>query len=113
MKSTVVRNHVRSNKHEMGKDCLARKEAVERDTAQAFRAAETEHPRGETLPEDQRVYRVRVVRVFLHTATPLNKLSYFRSLLEENALRLADRRQMADLIPFVFTRAGKYKKGNF
>ena len=99
LKSTIVRNHVRSNKHEMGKNRLARKEAVERDIAQAFRAAETEHPR-----EDQRVYRVRVVRVFLRTATPLNKLSYFRFLLEENALRLADRRQMADLIPFVFSQ---------
>ena len=104
LKSTVVRNHVRSNKHEMGKNRLARKDAVERDIAQAFRAAETEHPRGETLPEDQRVYRVRVVRVFLRTATPLNKLSYFRCLLEENALRLADRRQMADLIPFVLSQ---------
>ena len=104
LKSTVVRNHVRSNKHEMGKNSLARKEAVERDIAQAFRATETEHPRGETLPEDQRVYRVRVVRVFLRTATPLNKLSYFRCLLEENALRLADRRQMADLTPFVLSQ---------
>ena len=45
-----------------------------------------------------------VVRVFLRTASPLNKLCYFRCLLEENALRLADRRQMADLIPFVFSQ---------
>lgn len=48
------------------------------------------HTRGETLPEDQQIYRVCVVHVFLH----LNKLSYFRSLLEENALRLTDKRQM-------------------
>lgn len=33
------------------------------------------------------------------TATPLNKLSHFRGLLEENAFRLTDRRQMADLVP--------------
>ena len=112
LKSTVVRNHVRSNKHEMGKNRLARKDAVERDIAQAYRAAETEHPSGETLPEDQQVYRVRVVRVFLRTAKPLYKLSYFRCLLEENALRLADRRQMADLIPFVFSQEQEsIKKG--
>ena len=47
---------------------------------------------------------MRVVPVFLRTATPLNKLSYFRCLSEENALRLTDRRQMADLIPFVFAQ---------
>ena len=110
LKSTVVRNYVRSNKHEMGKNRLARKDAVERDIAQAFRAAETEHSRGETLREDQRVYRVRVVHVFLRTATPLNKLSYFRCLLEENALRLANRRQLADLIPFVFSQEQKNLK---
>ena len=28
LKSTVVRNHVHSNKHEMGKNRLARKDAV-------------------------------------------------------------------------------------
>ena len=97
-----MRNYLRSNKHKMGK---ARKEATERDIAHAFKSAEMEqHPRCETLPEDQRVYRVRIVRVFLRTATPLNKLNDFRGLLEENALRLTDRRQMADIVPFVFTQ---------
>ena len=104
LKSTVVRNHVRSHRHKLGNDRLTRKEAVERDIAQAFQTAETGHTRGDTLPEDQRIYRVRVVRVFLRTATPLNKLSYFHCLLEENALRLTDRRQMADVIPFVFAQ---------
>ena len=105
LKSSVVHNHVKSSKHKLGKERLAKKEATERDIAHVFKSVETEqHLRGETLPEDQRVYRVRVVRTFLRTATPLNKLPQFRGLLEENALRLTDKRQMADIVPFIFTQ---------
>ena len=104
---------MRSNKHKIGKDCLARKEAVERDIAQAFLTTEIEHTIGDTLPEDQRIYSVCVVCVFLHT--PLNKLSYFCCLLQvqENALRLTYRHQMVDLIPFVFAQEQESLKRKF
>ena len=83
-----MHNHVRSNKHKRGKDRLARKDATDRDIATTFtRTQQKEHHRGETLPEEQRVYKVRVVRAFLRTVTPLNKLAHFQRLLEENALR--------------------------
>ena len=111
LKSSVVSNHVKSSKHKLGKERLARKEAAERDIATAFQTANQElHPRGETLPEEQRIYRVKVVRVFLRTATPLNKLNHFRGLLEENALLLSDRRQMADIVPFIFSQEQKLIK---
>lgn len=95
---------MKSSKHALGKERLARKEASERDIASAYAVAEDVHPRGETLPEDQRIYRAKVVQVFLRTGTPLNKLTHFRALLEENALRLSDRRQMADIVPFIFNQ---------
>lgn len=38
---------------------------------------------------------------FLKASIPMNKLSCFRSLIEMNVLRLADRSHMANLIPFV------------
>ena len=69
------------------------------------------------MPEEQRVYRVKVVHVFLRTATPPNKLTHFRGLLEENAVRFSDRRLMADIVPFISSKekemikqeiAGKY-----
>ena len=105
LKSSVVRNHLRLNKHQLGKNRLVRKNATEKDIAAAFeRTQQEEHPRGETLPEEQRVYRVRVVQAFLRTATPLNKLAHFRGLLEENVLHLTDRRHMADIVPFVFAQ---------
>ena len=102
LKRSVIANHVKSTKHVLGKQRLARKEASERDIASVLATTQGVHPRGETLSEDQRIYRVKVVKVFLRTGTPLNKLSHFRHLLEENALRLSDRRQMADIVPLIF-----------
>ena len=62
------------------------------------------HPVGETLPMDQRVYRVKVLKCFLRAAVPLTKLDYFRELLEESAYRLSDRRHMSDLVPLVVSQ---------
>ena len=56
-------------KHKSSKQWLARKEVNERDIAKALHATDQElHPQGETLPEE-RVYNVKVVHIFLRTAT--------------------------------------------
>ena len=44
---------------------------------------------------------MKVVSCFLRAAVPLNKMQFFRNLLEENAYRLTDRHYMSDLIPFI------------
>ena len=102
IKSSSVRNHLRSSKHLEGKKRLDRKEAREQDIAQALERYNSErHPRGETLPESQQVFRVKVVRTFLAAGVPLSKLCIFRELLEENGFRLSDRCFMFDLVPFI------------
>ena len=53
------------------------------------------------LPDEQRIYRVKVVIAFLRAGIPISKLEYLRHILEENALRLTDTRHMLDLVPFV------------
>ena len=62
---------------------------------------ETKHLRGETLPEQQQVYHVKVVTAFLRAGIPLSKLDSFRDLLEENAYRLTDHQRMFDIVPFI------------
>lgn len=47
-------------------------------------------PVGQTLPEDQRLYGVKVVMALLRAGIPLPKLEYLRDILEETALQLAD-----------------------
>ena len=102
LKSSSLRNHFRSTKHVEGKKRIARKEARERDIAEAFKVYNADNNlKGETVPESQQVYQVKVVTCFLRAGVPLSKFSCFRELLEESAFRTSDRRHMLDLIPFV------------
>ena len=98
LKMSSVRNHVRSVKHEKGVKRLKGKEQRERSIAEGLAAHNQEnHLRGETLPADQQVYRVKVVSCFLKAGVPLRKYKHFPELLEENALRS----RLSDLIPFI------------
>ena len=102
LKSSSIKNHLKSNKHQEGKVKLSKKEAREKDIAEALVQYNSDnHLRGETLPQSQQVYRVKVVKTFLQAGVPLSKLNIFRDLLEENGYRLSDRRFMFDLIPFI------------
>ena len=103
VKRGVVTNHIQSTKHQDAKDKLEKKEAREHDIVIALKRNDaTVHPKGEMVPDAQRVYRVKVVWTFLRAAVPLNKLDLFRDLLEEHAFRLTDRRHnMSDIISFI------------
>ncbi len=68
----------------MYKEGLQIKEARERNIADSPRKYNSEsYQKGETLPEDHLVYRVKVVSAFLRAGMP--KIQAFRELLEENA----------------------------
>ena len=99
--SSSINNHIKSAKHREGKKRLESKEKREIDIAVALKIADATNPVGQSLPQDQRIYRIKVVTSFLRAGVPLNKLECFREILEENAYRLTDRRHMSDLIPFI------------
>ena len=102
LKRSIVTYHLKSTKHVQRKEKLLRKDKREKDIAEVLKKNdEHEHPKGETLPTEQRVYRVKVVQTFLRAAIPLNKLDHFRELLEENGFRLTDRRHMSDIVPLI------------
>ena len=108
LKKSVVELHIKCDKHKVGKEKLKSKSSREQCIVEALHAYDKEvHPVGETLPEDQRVYRVKVLNTFLRAGVALNKLDLFRDLLEENGLRLAGRRPMSDLIPFLLAEEKK------
>ena len=79
VKSSTVKNHIRSTKHVDAKKLLSTKEAREQDIAIAHNS--TDHLVGENLPEAQQVFQVKVVTVFLKSAVPLGKVGHFRELL--------------------------------
>ena len=98
----MISNHLKSTKHRAGKVRVAKREKAESDIAEALVASDKEsHPVGETLPQDQRVFHIKVVMAFLRAGVPLSKMTSFRELLEENAFCLSDRRHMSDVIPFI------------
>ena len=101
-KRSVINQHIQSAKHNKSKERLQVKEAREKNIADMLiqHNAET-HLRGETLPERQQVYRIKVVTAFLKAGVPLCKIESFRELLEENAYRLTNRRNMHDYVPFI------------
>ena len=101
----IIELHVKSEKHKRGIIKLASKEKREQDIVKALGAYDKEaHPVGESLPVDQCVFRVKVVSTFLKAGVPLNKIDVFRDILEGGGgHRLAGRRPMSDLIPFILS----------
>ena len=102
VKKSVIKNHVESTKHITSKSRLKEREKRDSDIVDALQKYSKEvHPKGKTLSDSTRVYRVKVVRAFLRAGTPLQKIDSFRELLEESAFSLSSSQHMRDLIPFI------------
>ena len=69
------------------------------------------HPKGEMLSDNQRVFRVRVLKTFLKAGVPLQKMDDFRELLEDGGYRLTSVPNMRQLIPFVRKEEEEMIKG--
>ena len=71
LKKSIIELHIKSEKQNRGKIKLASKEKREQDLVKALGAYDHEvHPVGESLPTDQRVFRVEVVSTFLKAGVP-------------------------------------------
>ena len=102
VKKSVLIQNVKSVIHATGKERLASKQAKERNIADMLRKCDKdEHPLGETLSEEVKVYRIKVVTSFLKARVPLSKIDCFRDLLEENAFRLSQASNLSQLVPFI------------
>ena len=64
------------------------------------------NPRGETLSELNKLYRIKVVTAFLKSGIPLQKIDGLREVLEAGRYRLTNARGIHDLVPFVRTNEG-------
>ena len=105
LRKNIITNQIACKKHKTSKDKVRTSKAKDQTIIDSLRIYDTEHhPVGETLPMSQLVYRLKVLKTFLRAAIPLTKLDAFRDLLEENAVRLTDRRHMSDLIPFLHSQ---------
>ena len=97
-----IEYHIKSGKHDDGKKKLQKRKANDLDIAQSLMKYNKEvHGQGETLPEQQQVFRVKVVKSFLQAVVPLCKVDHFRALFEETGYRLTDKRFLFEHIPFI------------
>jgi hypothetical protein len=97
VKKSVIKNHVESMKHRSSKGRLKEKEKRDSDIVDAMqRYSKQVHPKGETLSDNTRVYRVKVVQAFLRAGISLQKIDRFRELLEESAFSLSSSQHMRE-----------------
>ena len=86
LKRSIIKNHIQSTKHRSSKENKANKQKQDKTVLEARKVYEKEvHPRGETLPEAQKLYRIKLVKVFLKVGIPLSKIKILHELLEEHA----------------------------
>lgn len=102
VKKSVLLQHIKSTKHANGKMLLASHKLQDQKIADMLKKYDAEkHPVGEKIPDDVRVFRIKVVRCFLKAGVPLAKVDFFRELFEENAFRLTHSSNLYQLIPFI------------
>jgi len=93
---------VSSSKYSNLKQRLKEKKVKDADIAKCLKQYDEEqHPSGECLPENQRIYHIKVVSSFLKARVPLAKIDSFRDVFEDHGYRLACRRTMSDHLLFV------------
>ena len=102
VKRSTVKNHVSSAKHAESQAKSKKRSVMDGNILSALKKYDVRvNPVGQSLSDEQRLYRVKVVRTLLRAGIPLSKLDTLRDLLEESATRLTDTRHMYELIPFI------------
>ncbi len=104
-KASSIKRHIYSKRHAASK----RQRGKEGEKQQSIIASihkfdQEHHPLGETIPENERSYRLEVVETFLKAGVALAKVGQFRNLLEKHGTRLACRSTLSRMIPIVLAR---------
>ena len=111
-KASIIKHHVDSQKHKSGVEKIAKKKKRDLTVLDAIKNYDKEvHPKDEMLSDNQRVFRVRVLKTFLKAGVPLQKMDDFRELLEEGGYHLTSVPNMRQLIPFVRKEEEEMIKG--
>ena len=108
-KKSSITYHIRSGKHKKSKDKKKEKsEEAETIVDHLKRYVRDHHPVGENLPEETRLFRLRVTQCFLEAGIPLEKVKgNLRDLLEEGGQRLTSSSHLRECIPVIH---GMYRK---
>ena len=87
-KKSSVAAHTKRSRHAVSKEKAKKDRLREQSLMQALSKQKESRIVEETLPSQQRAYRVRVVEAFLRKGLPLAKVNGLRDLPEKNAFQL-------------------------
>ena len=101
-KKSTVRKHINSVKHNDAKRAIQNQD----QSLLTFlrRQDEEGNPKGETLPEDMRLFRFDLVEAFLSAGMPLSKIDHLRSFLEKYGHRLTAHGHLSQMIPSIIEK---------
>ena len=103
-KSTVCK-HINPVKHNDAKRAI--QNSKERDQSLLTflqRKDEEDNPKGETLPEDVRLFRFDLVEAFLSAGIPLSKIDHLRSFLEKYGYRFTAHGHLSQMIQSIIEK---------
>ena len=88
-RKVLFAKHINSVKHNDAKRAIQNSKKRDQSLLTFLRRKDEEdNPKGETLPEDMRLFRFDLVEAFLSAEIPLSKIDHLRSFLEKYEHRL-------------------------
>ena len=103
-KKSTVRKHINSVKHDAKRAIQNSKKRDQSLLTFLRRKDEEDNPKGETLPEDMRLFRFDLVEAFLSAGIPLSKIDHLRSFLEKYGHRLTAHGHLSQMIPSIIEK---------
>ena len=103
-KKSTLRKHINSVKHDAKRAIQNSKKRDQSLLTFLRRKDEEDNPKGETLPEDMRLFRFDLVEAFLSAGIPLSKIDHLRSFLEKYGHRLTAHGHLSQMIPSIIEK---------
>ena len=104
-KESTIKKHIKSKKHEIAKTKFQADRMKDQSIAKLLIANDhRNNPKGETLPEEMRVYRFELVESCLTAGIPLSKVDLIRPFLEKYGHRITSRSHLSEMIPTVLAK---------
>lgn len=104
IEESVVSHHITSAKHKAAAAKVIAREKNDSSVVDALQKYEdSNHPKGETLPDATKGFRVKVVSTLLRAGISLNKIDDLRKLLEEGGYHSSSSSNMYQLVPFILS----------
>ena len=104
-KKSTVRKHINSVKHNDANRAIQNSKKRDQSLLTCLRRKnEEDNPKGETLPEDMRLFRFDLVEAFLSAGIPLSKIDHLRSFLEKYGHRLTAHGHLSQMIPSIIEK---------